>query len=246
MGRSGEDRPIDGLPQVSHGQAGYKSGWPQVLADSKCLAFTLTAKANISITPAAIICLEAIPCHIRQDRVCPTKWQLCVFLKPISSRGQSKQSKPAPGVSMWQCQGGEEKTRVDTQASKASKHRSAFRRTHHHCQPALASVFAPVASILSHCKALLCTLCTLCPLCMTAVNFACIQTQLGQFFWRCRLPKASVQSSALFARMHYAATTKDPAPMSSDFWRAASDAALYTSVKCSSKKKCVVRVFGAF
>ena len=50
-------------------------------------------------------------------------------------------------------------------ASKASKHRSAFRRTHHHCQPALASVFASVASILSHCKvciALLCTLCTLC------------------------------------------------------------------------------------
>ena len=53
MARSGEDRPIDGLPQVSHGQPGrawYKARWPQVLDLSKPLAFTLLAKPNISIT----------------------------------------------------------------------------------------------------------------------------------------------------------------------------------------------------
>ena len=60
MGRSGEDRAIDGLPQVSHGQAGYKPACPQVLAGSKASAFTLTAKPNISITPPAIICLQGI------------------------------------------------------------------------------------------------------------------------------------------------------------------------------------------
>ena len=145
---------------------------------------------------------------------------------------------------MWQCLA--RGKRQGLTRKRASKHRSAFRRTHHHCQPALASVFASVASILSHCKALLCTHCTLCPLCMlctTAVNFACIQTQLGQFFWRRCLPKASVQSSALFARMQYAATTKDRAPISSDFWHTASEAARYTSVKCLAKNNMFVCEF---
>ena len=93
MARSGEDRPIDGLPQVSHGQPGrawYKARWPQVLDLSKPLAFTLLAKPNISIT------------MIWLSMAGNPEGQCTVFFPNITTMSSKGQFEQPTGVCVWQ------------------------------------------------------------------------------------------------------------------------------------------------
>ena len=190
MARSGEDRPIDGLPQVSHGQPGrawYKARWPQVLDLSKPLAFTLLAKPNISIT------------MIWLSMAGNPEGQCTVFFPNITTMSSKGQFEQPTGVCVWQGRwvlGGTRKHLLhstDPPLSPAlsicSTESSFSKQT---CSNARDSLAFHPALVLSICYSRLNFIATRASLCsalhssssswqVLAINFGRIQTHFGHF-----------------------------------------------------------------
>ena len=191
MARSGEDRPIDGLPQVSHGQPGrawYKARWPQVLDLSKPLAFTLLAKPNISITMIWLSMADGSP-----------EGQCTVFFPNITTMSSKGQFEQPTGVCVWQGRwvlGGTRKHLLhstDPPLSPAlsicSTESSFSKQT---CSKARDSLAFHPALVLSICSSRLNFIATRASLCsalhssssswqVLASNFGRIQTHFGHF-----------------------------------------------------------------